>query len=79
MGERPTSDYGVLAAETAKAMRLIDPTIELVACGSSGPRMSTFPDWEVTVLDHTYHNVDYIVAFSVRGGSRTPGSHGAID
>lgn len=60
IGQRPAGDYGILAAETAKAMRLIDPSIELVACGSSGPRLSTFPDWEETVLDHTYTSVDYI-------------------
>ncbi|MFF4756934.1 hypothetical protein ACWD5R_45320, partial [Streptomyces sp. NPDC002514] len=29
------TEYGRLAAETGKAMRRIDPTIELVACGSS--------------------------------------------
>jgi alpha-N-arabinofuranosidase len=60
IGQRPAAEYGVLAAETAKAMRLIDPTIELVACGSSGPRMATFPDWEEIVLDRAYNNVDYI-------------------
>src|SRR4029079_2096318 len=60
IGQRPAADYGVLAGEAAKAMRLIDPTIELVACGSSNPRMPTFPDWEETVLDLTYDKVDYI-------------------
>lgn len=60
VGQRPAADYGVLAGEAAKAMRLIDPTIELVACGSSNPRMPTFPDWEETVLDLTYDKVDYI-------------------
>jgi alpha-N-arabinofuranosidase len=60
VGQRPAADYGILAGETAKAMRLIDPNIELVACGSSNPRMATFPDWEETVLDLTYDTVDYI-------------------
>jgi alpha-N-arabinofuranosidase len=60
IGQRTAEDYGNLAAETAKAMRLIDPSIELVACGSSGPRMPTFPQWEETVLDWTYDIVDYI-------------------
>lgn len=60
IGQRSAADYGALAAETAKAMRLIDPTIELVACGSSGPRMPTFPDWEETVLDFTYERVDFV-------------------
>jgi alpha-N-arabinofuranosidase len=35
-------------------MRQIDPTIELVVCGSSNQRMSTFGSWEATVLDHTF-------------------------
>lgn len=60
IGQRLAADYGMLAGETAKAMRLIDPSIELVACGSSNPRMPTFPDWEETVLDLTYDKVDYL-------------------
>lgn len=60
IGQKSASAYGALAAQTAKAMRLIDPEIELVACGSSNPRMETFPDWEETVLDHAYDQVDYI-------------------
>jgi alpha-N-arabinofuranosidase len=60
VGHRTADDYGRLAAEAAKAMRQIDPTIELVACGSSNPRMPTFGEWEATVLDHAYEHVDYI-------------------
>ncbi len=36
---------GVLHQETAKAMKLIDPSIELVPCGSSYMDMPTFPQW----------------------------------
>ena len=53
-------EYGRLAAETAKMMKWTDPTIELVACGSSNLDMPTFGDWELTVLDHTYDYVDYL-------------------
>lgn len=60
IGQKSPAEYGTLAAEAAKAMRLIDPTIELVACGSSNPRIETFPDWEETVLDHVYDRVDCI-------------------
>lgn len=60
IGQRTASDYGIQAREAAKAMRLIDPEIELVACGSSNPRMATFPDWEETVLDLAYEQIDYI-------------------
>ena len=38
MGAKTADEYGRLAQETAKAMRLVDPTIELVACGSSNSR-----------------------------------------
>ena len=41
-------------------MKRVDPTIELVACGSSNADMPTFAAWEATVLEHTYDQVDYI-------------------
>ncbi len=60
LGHRSADDYGKLAAMTAKAMRQIDPSIELVACGSSSAHMPTFGEWERVVLSHTYDDVDYI-------------------
>jgi alpha-L-arabinofuranosidase len=53
-------DYGILAQQTAHAMRLVDPDLELVACGSSSRRMPTFGSWEAEVLEHTYDVVDYV-------------------
>ena len=60
VGHKTATEYGRLAAETAKAMRQVDPTIELVACGSSNERMATFGAWEAEVLDNTFDHVDYI-------------------
>lgn len=60
IGHKTADEYGRLAQEAAKAMRLVDPTIELVACGSSNSGMPTFGAWEQTVLGHTYEEVDYI-------------------
>lgn len=60
IGHKTADEYGRLAVETAKAMKLVDPTIELVACGSSNIDMPTFPEWEATTLDYTYDEVDYI-------------------
>jgi alpha-N-arabinofuranosidase len=60
MGHKTADEYGRLACQTAIAMKWVDPTIELVACGSSDPGMATFGSWEATVLDHTYPYVDYI-------------------
>ena len=54
IGAKTAVEYGRIACETAKVMKWVDPTIELVACGSSGLGMPTFPDWEATVLDLAY-------------------------
>jgi alpha-L-arabinofuranosidase len=35
IGHKTASEYGRLAAETARAMRMVEPGLELVACGSS--------------------------------------------
>ena len=34
LGHRSADDYGKLASQTAKAMRQLDPSLELVVCGS---------------------------------------------
>lgn len=60
LGHKTAHEYGRLAAETARGMRMIDPTLELVACGSSYSGMPTFGQWEETVLDLVYDQVDYI-------------------
>lgn len=53
-------EYGRIACETAKLMKWTDPSIELVACGSSIINMPTFGEWERTVLRECYEHVDYI-------------------
>ncbi|HET6503629.1 MAG TPA: alpha-N-arabinofuranosidase [Amycolatopsis sp.] len=60
IGHRTAAEYGRLAAETARAMRAVDPGVELVACGSSSPELPTFGAWDATVLEHTYELVDYL-------------------
>ena len=60
IGHKPAEEYAALAAEAAKAMRLVDPGIELVACGSSFHEMPSFGYWESTVLEHAGEHVDYL-------------------
>ncbi len=60
IGHKTAHEYGRLAQEAAKAMRFVDPSIELVAVGSSGSGMPTFGEWEHTVLSHAYDEVDYV-------------------
>ncbi len=59
-GHKTATEYGRLADETAKAMRQIDPSLELVVCGSSNTNMPTYPQWEATVLEEAYDSVDFI-------------------
>lgn len=53
-------DYGKKALETAKIMKWIDDSIELVVSGSSNPMQTTYPEWDRKVLEYTYDKVDYI-------------------
>ena len=43
LGHKDAKDYGKLARETAKAMKVLDPSVELVSCGSSLNTMDTYP------------------------------------
>jgi alpha-L-arabinofuranosidase len=60
IGHKTADEYGRLASETAKAIRAFDRSLELVVCGSSHADMPTYPEWEATVLEHTYDEIDYI-------------------
>ena len=62
IGHKTAREYGRLAAETARAMRMIDPNLTLVACGSSSSSMPTFGTWEREVLEESYEYVDLISA-----------------
>ncbi|MBD9698635.1 alpha-L-arabinofuranosidase [Flavimobilis sp. GY10621] len=60
IGHKDADAYGRLAAEAGKAMKLVDPSISLIVCGSSSMEMDTFGSWERTVLSHSYDIVDHI-------------------
>ena len=60
IGTKTAYEYARLANETGKVMKMLDPTIELVACGSSGSGMPTFGEWEATLLDECYDTIDYV-------------------
>lgn len=62
IGHKTAEEYARLANETANAMRMVDPDLELVVCGSSSSGMPTFGTWEATVLAETYDKVDLISA-----------------
>ncbi|MFT3889415.1 MAG: alpha-N-arabinofuranosidase [Arachnia sp.] len=62
IGHKTPAEYARVAAETARAMRMIDPGLELVVCGSSSRAMPTFGEWERQVLTETWEHVDMVSA-----------------
>ena len=60
IGAKTAAEYARLAKETAKVMKWTDPSIEVVACGSSNIYSGTFGEWERTVLEEAYDEIDYL-------------------
>jgi alpha-L-arabinofuranosidase len=60
IGHMPAAEYGLKAADAGRQMRYVDRNLTLVACGSSGPGMSTYLEWDRAVLEQCYPYVDAI-------------------
>jgi alpha-L-arabinofuranosidase len=61
MGQLSAEDYAKKAREAAKLMRLTDPSIKLIAAGSSNYSRDANPDhWNRTVINELRNYVDYI-------------------
>jgi alpha-L-arabinofuranosidase len=58
IGHMTAAEYGLKAADAARQMRYVDPSLKLVACGSSGPFMPTYLQWDLEVLEQCYEYVD---------------------
>ena len=61
-GHVPAEVYAQRAGQAGLMMKGLDPTIETIACGSSGPHMRTYMEWDRTVLEYCWEYVDYISA-----------------
>ena len=60
IGHMPAAEYGLKAADAGRQMRYVDRDLTLVACGSSGPGMNTYLEWDRAVLEQCYPYVDAI-------------------
>ena len=60
LGHKNAEDYIEVAREAAKAMKAVDNSIKLVACGSSWYSVGTWDDWNRKVLTGLGDRVDYI-------------------
>ena len=73
IGHMVAVDYGRKAADAARQMRAIDPTLKLIACGSSGPFMPTYLEWDRQVLEECYNVVDAISLHRYFGNAEETG------
>jgi len=60
IGHMSAVEYGEKAADAARQMRYVDHGLKLIACGSSGPTMPTYLEWDREVLEQCYDYVDAI-------------------
>ena len=58
IGHVTATEYGLKAQDSARQMRAVDPSLQLIACGSSGPLMPTYLEWDREVLEQCYDYVD---------------------
>jgi alpha-L-arabinofuranosidase len=58
IGHMLATEYGLKAADAARQMRDVDSSLKLIACGSSGPFMATYLEWDREVLEQCYDYVD---------------------
>lgn len=60
IGHMPAREYGLKARDCANQMRMVDSGLQLIACGSSGPGMATYLEWDRQMLEECYDQVDGI-------------------
>ncbi|MEO8077431.1 MAG: alpha-L-arabinofuranosidase C-terminal domain-containing protein [Acidobacteriota bacterium] len=70
IGQLQAREYGRKARDAAKQMRVIDPDLRLIACGSSGTFMPTYLTWDREVLEECYDQVDGISLHAYYGNTK---------
>jgi alpha-N-arabinofuranosidase len=73
IGHMSAVDYGMKAADAGRQMRYVDPSVELIACGSSGPTMPTYLEWDREVLEQCYAYVNGISLHRYYGNGEETG------
>jgi alpha-N-arabinofuranosidase len=58
MGHMTAREYGRKARDAARQIRYVDPSVQLIACGSSNTIMPTYLVWDREVLEECYDMVD---------------------
>jgi alpha-N-arabinofuranosidase len=74
IGRLTGREYGRKARDIAQQARVIDPDVQLIACGSSSAGMPTYLEWDREVLEECYDMVDGLSLHAYYGN--TPESSG---
>jgi alpha-N-arabinofuranosidase len=69
IGQMQSREYGRKARDAAQQMRVIDPSLQLIACGSSGTNMPQYLVWDREVLEECYDMVDGISLHAYYGNT----------
>lgn len=70
VGQRPPGEYGRLAREASKGMKLLDQNIKTVLAGSSSPGQATFPAFDAEALEEAYDFIDYLSIHQYIGNAK---------
>ena len=73
IGHMTATEYGMKAADAGRQMHSVDPSLKLIACGSSTVFMPTYLEWDREVLEHCYSYVDGISLHRYYGNSDETG------
>ena len=59
-GHVKAAEYASRARQAGKLMKGLDPSIKTIVCGSSGTGMGTYLEWDRTILEELWDDVDYL-------------------
>jgi alpha-N-arabinofuranosidase len=69
-GHIPAEEYARRAQNASVMMKGLDPSIQTIACGSSGRFMNTYMHWDRTVLEYCWDQIDFISAHRYSNNDR---------
>jgi alpha-N-arabinofuranosidase len=78
IGQLQAREYGRKARDAAKQMRVVDPKLQLIACGSSGTFMPTYLAWDREVLEECYDQVDGLSLHAYYGNTKELSGNSAL-
>jgi alpha-N-arabinofuranosidase len=70
IGHMSAVEYGDKATDAARQMRMVDRSLQLIACGSSNNNMATYLEWDRQVLEQCYSYVDALSLHRYYGNNR---------